>query len=175
MVGFAKDSALLQSITIGITLLISVMIGMSLIDKVGRKRLLLVGSVGMFFFLSMVAATFYTKAEGGFFTLFFSWVYCIFWNVCGTVIWVYIAEIFPNSVRAEGQTLGSLTHWAMAAMISWLFPVIVEGHAFGGGIAFTLFAVSMIFMFFTVLKVFPETKGKSLEEIQKEFIHNDSE
>jgi sugar porter (SP) family MFS transporter len=176
MVGFAKDSALLQSITIGITLLISVMVGMSLIDKVGRKRLLLVGSVGMFFFLSMVAATFYTKAEGGFFTLFYLVGFIAFFGMsAGTVIWVYIAEIFPNSVRAEGQTLGSLTHWAMAAMISWLFPVIVEGHAFGGGIAFTLFAVSMIFMFFTVLKVFPETKGKSLEEIQKEFIHNDSE
>lgn len=176
MVGFAKDSALLQSITIGITLLISVMVGMSLIDKVGRKRLLLVGSVGMFFFLSMVAATFYTKAEGGFFTLFYLVGFIAFFGMsAGTVIWVYIAEIFPNSIRAEGQTLGSLTHWAMAAMISWLFPVIVEGHAFGGGIAFTLFAVSMIFMFFTVLKVFPETKGKSLEEIQKEFIHNDSE
>ncbi len=176
MVGFAKDSALLQSITIGITLLISVMVGMSLIDKVGRKRLLLVGSVGMFFFLSMVAATFYTRAEGGFFTLFWLVGFIAFFGMsAGTVIWVYIAEIFPNSVRAEGQTLGSLTHWAMAAMISWLFPVIVEGHAFGGGIAFTLFAVSMIFMFFTVLKVFPETKGKSLEEIQKEFIHNDNE
>ncbi len=173
MAGFAKESALFQSITIGFTLLISVMLGMALIDKVGRKRLLLVGSVGMFFFLSLVAATFYTKAESGFFTLFYLVGFIAFFGMsAGTVIWVYIAEIFPNSVRAEGQTLGSLTHWAMAAMISWVFPVIVEGHTFGGGIAFTLFAVSMIFMFFTVWKVFPETNGKSLEEIQKEFIHN---
>ena len=162
MVGFAKDSALLQSITIGITLLISVMIGMALIDKVGRKQLLLIGAVGMFFFLSMVAATFYTNAEGGYFTLFYLVGFIGFFGMsAGVVIWVYIAEIFPNSVRAEGQTLGSLTHWTMAAMISWIFPVIVEGHAFGGGIAFTLFAVSMIFMFFTVWKVFPETDRKS--------------
>ena len=175
-VGFGKDSALLQSIFIGLTLLISVIVGMSLIDKVGRKKLLLVGSVGMFFFLSMVAGTFYMSLEGGFFTLFYLIGFIAFFGMsAGAVIWVYIAEIFPNSIRAEGQTLGSLTHWAMAAIISWLFPVILEGHAFGGGIAFTLFAVSMVFMFFTVLKVFPETKGKSLEEIQKEFIHNDNE
>lgn len=175
MAGFAKDSALLQSITIGITLLLSVMVGMALIDKVGRKRLLLVGAVGMFLFLSMVAATFYAKTEGGFLTLFYLVGFIASFGIsAGTVIWVYIAEIFPNSVRAEGQTLGSLTHWAIAAMISWLFPVIIEGHTFGGGIAFTLFAVSMIFMFFTVWKVFPETKGKSLEEIQKEFIQDNN-
>jgi sugar porter (SP) family MFS transporter len=174
MVGFAQDSALLQSVSIGVSLLISVSIGMTLIDRIGRKKLLLIGSVGMFFFLSMVAWTFYVNVEGGFFMLIYLIGFIGFFGfTAGTVIWVYISEIFPNSVRAKGQTLGSFTHWAMAVIISWIFPVIVEGHAFGGGIAFTLFAVSMVFMFFTVWKVFPETMGKSLEDIQKEFIFNE--
>jgi sugar porter (SP) family MFS transporter len=175
MVGFATDSALLQSISIGISLLISVSIGMVLIDRIGRKKLLMIGSVGMFVFLALVAHTFYTNVEGGLHMLFYLVGFILFFGfTAGTVIWVYISEIFPNNVRAKGNTLGSFTHWAMAVMISWLFPVIVEGHAFGGGIAFTVFSVSMIFMFFTVWKVFPETKGKSLEDIQKEFIRNNN-
>jgi sugar porter (SP) family MFS transporter len=175
MAGFAADSALFQAIIIGTSLLASVIVGMALIDKIGRKKLLLIGSVGMFFFLSMVARTFYANVEEGVFILIYLIGFIGFFGfTAGTVIWVYISEIFPNTVRAKGQTLGSFTHWVMAVIISWGFPVIVEGHTYGGGIAFTIFAISMVFMFFTVWKVFPETKGKSLEEIQKEFIRNDN-
>jgi MFS family permease len=86
----------------------------------------------------------------------------------GTVIWVFISEIFPNSVRSKGQTLGSFSHWTAAAIISWVFPAVVENN--GGGWAFTFFSVAMLIQFFVVWKFFPETKRKTLEAIQKEMI-----
>ncbi|MEN8203124.1 MAG: sugar porter family MFS transporter [Bacteroidota bacterium] len=175
MVGFAKDSALLQSVSIGVSLLISVIAGMVLVDRIGRKKLLMIGSVGMMFFLAMVARTILSPTDGSLLMLISLVGFILFFGfTAGTVIWVYISEIFPNTVRAKGQTLGSFTHWAVAVIISWLFPVIVEGSAKGGGIVFSVFSASMVVMFFTVWKVFPETKEKSLEEIQKEFITNNN-
>jgi hypothetical protein len=86
----------------------------------------------------------------------------------GTVIWVFISEIFPNSVRAKGQTLGSFTHWATAVFISWVFPSIAERS--GGGWAFVFFSIAMALQLIIVWKFFPETKGKTLEQIQRETI-----
>lgn len=87
----------------------------------------------------------------------------------GAVIWVFISEIFPNKVRAKGQALGSFTHWLLAALISWLFPVIAAGSAKATGYAFIFFTAMMLLQVFVVFFLFPETKGKRLEKIQEEF------
>jgi len=169
LVGYARNSALLQSVSVGITLFAFTVVGMLLIDRVGRKKLLLVGAVGMTFFLGMVARTVFTTTDGSIWMLIYLSGFIAFFAFSeGTVIWVFISEIFPNSVRAKGQTLGSFTHWTMTVIISWMFPVLAEINA--GGWAFSFFSVSMVFMFLVVWKFFPETKGKSLEQIQKEMI-----
>jgi sugar porter (SP) family MFS transporter len=171
MVGYAKQSALLQSISIGAILFIFTIAGMLLIDKVGRKRLLLFGAAGMVFFLGMVARTIFTTTDGSIWMLIYLAGFIAFFAFSqGTVIWVYISEIFPNSVRAKGQTLGSFTHWTMAAAISWLFPVLAETSQTGGGMAFVIFSAAMLVQLVVVYLFFPETKGKSLEEIQKELL-----
>ena len=86
----------------------------------------------------------------------------------GAVIWVFIAEIFPNKVRAKGQALGSSTHWIMATVVSWLFPLVAENPSIGGGPSFLFFSLMMLLQLYFVLKYLPETKGKSLEEIERE-------
>ncbi len=167
MVGYAKDSALLQSVSVGVTLFVFTLLGMFLVDRFGRKKLLLVGAVGMTFFLGMVAKTVFTTTNGSIMMLIYLSGFIAFFAFSqGTVIWVFISEIFPNSVRAKGQTLGSFTHWTAAVVISWMFPTIVESN--GGGWAFAFFSVAMILQFFIVWMFFPETKGKTLEQIQIE-------
>jgi sugar porter (SP) family MFS transporter len=169
MAGFATESALEQSVIIGLTNLIFTMIAMSIIDNFGRKKLLLIGSVGMTVFLGMVAKTFFGSGSGSWWVVVYLVGFIAFFAFSqGAVIWVFISEIFPNKVRAKGQALGSFTHWFMAALVSWSFPAIAEGSINGGAIAFTIFSLSMLVQFFVVFKWFPETKGRSLEEIQKE-------
>jgi sugar porter (SP) family MFS transporter len=169
LVGYAKKSALLQSISVGLALFIFTIAGMLLIDRVGRKRLLLAGSVGMMFFLGMVAKTIFTTVNGSLWMLVYMIGFIAFFAFSqGTVIWVFISEIFPNTVRAKGQALGSFTHWTMAVIISWLFPILAENSSKGGGIAFSIFAVTAAIQFIVVYRFFPETKGRSLEEIQKD-------
>jgi sugar porter (SP) family MFS transporter len=167
MVGYAQDSALLQSVSVGSTLFIFTIVGMFLVDKVGRKKLLLIGAAGMVFFLAMVAKTVFTTTNGSIWMLIYLSGFIAFFAFSqGTVIWVFISEIFPNSVRAKGQALGSFTHWASAAAISWVFPILAGNH--GGGWSFTFFSAAMVIQFIVVWKFFPETKGKSLEQIQNE-------
>jgi len=169
LVGYAKKSALLQSISVGLALFLFTIVGMLLIDRVGRKRLLLAGSVGMMFFLGMVAKTIFTTVNGSLWMLVYMIGFIAFFAFSqGTVIWVFISEIFPNTVRAKGQALGSFTHWTMAVIISWLFPILAESSSKGGGIAFSIFAVTAAIQFIVVYRFFPETKGRSLEEIQKD-------
>jgi len=169
MVGYAQNSALLQSISVGATLFVFTVAGMFLVDKVGRKKLLLIGSAGMLFFLAMVAKTIFTTTDGSIWMLIYLSGFITFFAFSqGTVIWVYISEIFPNTVRAKGQALGSFTHWAAAAAISWIFPVLAGNS--GGGWAFTIFSLAMLLQFIVVWRFFPETKGKSLEQIQKEMM-----
>ena len=171
MVGYAKDSALLQSISVGITLTAFTVVGMALIDTMGRKRLLMIGSIGMMFFLGRVSKTIFTTSDGSVWMLVYMIGYIAFFAFTqGTVIWVFISEIFPNTVRARGQTLGSLTHWTMTIVISWLFPVISGLGSYGGGTAFAVFSVAMALQFIIVWRYFPETRGKSLEELQKQFV-----
>jgi sugar porter (SP) family MFS transporter len=169
MTGLAKDTALLQAISIGVTNMIFTLLAISLIDKYGRKKLLIIGSVGMVISLGLVAWVFYTRDFGGYAVMFYLVAFIAFFAFSqGAVIWVFISEIFPNKVRAQGQALGSSTHWVMAAIISMTFPIIAESSENGGFYSFLLFAVMMLIHGFFVWKVLPETKGKSLEGIQQE-------
>jgi MFS transporter, SP family, arabinose:H+ symporter len=162
--GFSRVSGDLQAVAVGATNLLFTMIAMSIIDKVGRRTLLLIGSVGTAICLSGVAVIFFTGR----------YEYLLVWLLIGyiasfafsqgAVIWVYISEVFPNRVRAKGQSLGSLSHWAMNGLISLLFPIMA---ARSGGTPFVFFALMMVLQFFVVFAVYPETKGVSLEEMQR--------
>ncbi len=167
MSGLAKDTALLQAVSIGATNLIFTLLAISVIDKFGRKTLMIIGSLGIAFFLGLTAHFFYTQQQGGYNVMIYLVGFIAFFAFSqGTVIWVFISEIFPNSVRAKGQSLGSFTHWVMAALISLSFPIFAESSEMGGAYAFAFFTVMMILQFFFAWKVMPETKGKSLEQIQ---------
>lgn len=172
MGGSDSSMALLQSIPVGITLVISTAIGMALMDKFGRKSLLMVGSVGMVAFLAMVAWKFYTIGDaenvGQEIMAYFIGYILFFGFSQGAVIWVFISEIFPNKVRAKGQALGSFTHWAMAALVSYTFPIAAATSWIGPANCFAFFSVMMIAHFLFVWLVLPETKGISLERIQKQ-------
>ncbi len=169
MTGLARDTALLQAISIGVTNMVFTLLAISLIDKFGRKTLLIIGSVGMVIALGLVAWTFYSRDFGGYAVMFYLVGFIAFFAFSqGAVIWVFMAEIFPNKVREDGQTLGSFTHWIMAVVISWSFPVIAESSENGGFYSFLLFTLMMVLHGFFAWKVIPETKGKSLEGIQRE-------
>lgn len=167
--GIMRDSALMQSILIGLTNLTFTMIAMFIIDKVGRRRLLLVGSVGMVVSLAMVAAGYYTGVTAKYYMLICLVGFIAFFAMSlGATIWVLISEVFPTSVRSKGQVFGSMTHWLWSAILSWIFPVIVSsGGPMGGTYIFGFFAAAMVLNFFFAWKVLPETKNKSLEELQK--------
>lgn len=168
MTGLSKDSALLQAISIGLTNLIFTMLAILVIDRYGRKTLLVMGSVGMTISLGLVAQAFYTGNFGGYLVMMCLVGFIAFFAFSqGAVIWVFMSEIFPNKVRAKGQTLGSFTHWIMAAAISWSFPIFANASEFGGAYAFSFFSVMMLAQLFFVWKVIPETKGLSLEGIQR--------
>ena len=164
--GLTNSDSLFQSILIGITNGIFTIIGLILIDRVGRKKLLITGSIGMSVCLGLVAKTFYTQDFSGVGLLVYLLVYIIFFGFStGAVIWVLIAEIFPNKIRGKGQSLGSFTHWFFAALITFLFPVIARGTQFGVGHAFMFFSIMMIVQAIVVWKYFPETKGRTLEDL----------
>ena len=165
MAGIGKDSALLSSAGIGLINLVSTLLGISLIDKFGRKILMIVGSCGLILTLILVAQAFYTK-NMGMNVPFYLFAYITFFAFSqGAVIWVFISEIFPNEVRANGQALGSFTHWLMASIITFTFPYIAE--TFGGGIVFSFFAFMMVLQLVFALKIMPETKGKTLENMEQ--------
>ena len=164
MAGFSKVSGDLQAVAVGAMNLVATLLGMSLIDKLGRKTLLLTGAVGMTFCLSGVAVIFFSHQHQGL-LVWFLVAYIAFFAISeGAVIWVYISEVFPNRVRSKGQSLGSSTHWIMNFIISLVFPYFAV--RFGGGYPFVFFAAMMALMFFVVLFTFPETKGVTLEQMQ---------
>jgi len=174
MAGAGEESAMFQSVLIGFTNLIFTMAALAIIDHFGRKKLMLVGSIGYIVSLGIAAAAFlkfgstFTPMGGkvvlGALVLFIA--SHAFGQ--GAVIWVFISEIFPNRVRARGQALGSFTHWFMAAAVSWSFKPIAEGLGEKGpSIAFSVFAGAMVVQLIWVLLKMPETKGVPLEDIQK--------
>ena len=167
----AGENAALQSVILGLVNLIVTMAALTVIDKIGRKRLMLIGSIGYLVSLGMLAAVFF--AYDGAFSGFTS--YLVLGGLVvfiaahafgqGSVIWVFISEIFPNRIRGRGQSFGSLTHWVFAAVVSAIFPAIAG--ALGGGMAFTLFFLCMVGQLVWVLKVMPETKNVPLEEMER--------
>lgn len=169
MAGFNKSDAFQQSVYIGLANFLFTAIAMTVIDKFGRKRLLLIGAAGMVVFLILTAISFSNPHQANQTVIFYLIGFIAFFAFSqGAVIWVFISEIFPNSVRSQGGSLGSFTHWIMAAIISWLFPIIVEGSERGGFYSFIFYGVMMLISFLFIWKVMPETKGRSLEQIQKE-------
>lgn len=163
MAGFDQQLSYMQPIFIGGTNVFFTLIGMSIIDRIGRKKLLLSGAIGMFVFLLLTA--YGLKGDGSGMLLYYIIGFIASFALSqGAVIWVFLAEIFPNEVRAQGSSLGSTTHWVFAAIISWIFPVIVENIPQGGFYIFLFYAI-MVILSFVFIMFMPETKGKSLEDI----------
>jgi SP family arabinose:H+ symporter-like MFS transporter len=166
--GFSQISGDQQSIAIGFTNLIFTMVGMSVIDKLGRKTLLLIGAAGTASCLAGVSWLFATHSHPGALV----WVlitYIAFFALSqGAVIWVYIGEVFPNSVRSKGQGVGNASHWIMNTLIALEFPVVVN--LLNTETPFVFFAIMTVVQFLVVLFVYPETKGRTLEELQRKLI-----
>jgi MFS transporter, SP family, arabinose:H+ symporter len=162
--GFSSVSSDLQAVAIGFTNLVFTMIAMTGIDRLGRKKLLLTGAVGTCLCLAGVAAIFATGHRPEMLVwLLVGFIACFGFSQ-GAVIWVYLSEMFPNLVRAKGQSLGSFTHWFMNALISGIFPVMA---ARSGAAPFVFFAVMMALQFVVVLKLYPETAGVTLESMER--------
>jgi SP family arabinose:H+ symporter-like MFS transporter len=162
--GFDKLNSDVKAVAVGATNLIFTMLAMSVIDKIGRKTLLLIGSVGTALALAGVAAIFFAGTHQDLLLWCLVGFIAFFAFSQGAVIWVYLSEVFPTRVRAKGQSLGSSTHWIMNALISGIFPTLA---AASKGAPFVFFSVMMAVQFFVVLATYPETKGHSLEEMQR--------
>lgn len=169
MAGLGRQSSLLSTAGIGFVNFLFTLLAINFIDKIGRRTLMLIGSIGLIATLGLVSKSFYTEDFSGPGITVYLMVYIAFFAFSqGAVIWVFIAEIFPNNVRAKGQTLGSFTHWLMAAIITFLFPILAE--KLGGGNTFLFFTIMMVLQLVFVLKIMPETKGKSLEQIERTLV-----
>lgn len=166
MTGLGKSSSLLSSAGIGLINLIFTLLSMNLIDRYGRRTLMKIGSVGLIVTLGLVARAFYVEDFSGLTVPLLLFAYIAFFGFSqGAVIWVFISEIFPNEVRASGQALGSFTHWFMAAIITFAFPYLSE--RVGGGNTFLFFTIMMVLQLLFVLRIMPETKGTSIEKIER--------
>lgn len=162
--GFSQLSGNIQAVIIGLTNLLATLIAMTMIDKLGRKTLLLAGSCGTAIALAGVAYIFHTGTHSSSLLGFLVGFIFFFAISQGSVVWVYISEVFPTRVRSKGQGVGSSAHWIMNALIAGVFPYIAaRSHA----LPFLFFAGMMVLQFIVILTFFPETKGRSLEQIQR--------
>ena len=169
--GFTQISGDKQAIAIGFTNLIFTMVGMSLIDKLGRKTLLLIGAAGTASCLAAVSWLFTSHSHPGALVWIFITYIAFFALSQGAVIWVYIGEVFPNHVRSKGQGVGNASHWIMNTIIALEFPVLVV--SLGRSAPFTFFAVMTAIQFLVVLFAYPETKGETLEALQRRLVPAD--
>ena len=166
--GFSQISSDQQAIAVGVTFFMFTIVGMSLIDKLGRKTLLLIGAAGCASCLGGVAWVFATRSHPGA-LLWLLVVFIVFFSLSqGTVIWVYIGEVFPTAVRAKGQGVGSASHWLMNAIIAQLFPVIVS--MMSTTTPFVFFGAMTAVQFLVVLLMYPETKNQTLEQLQRKLM-----
>ncbi|GEL09768.1 MFS transporter, sugar porter (SP) family [Flavobacterium glycines] len=168
--GLGESTALLSSIGIGVVNLVFTLLGVFLIDRLGRKILMYIGSVGYIISLTLVAMAFFLHWQGIMVPVFLFLFIAAHAIGQGAVIWVFISEIFPNHLRASGQAFGSTTHWILAAIIPSLIPFLFS--TIGAGVVFLFFAIMMVFQLFFVAFLMPETKGISLEELSKKLIKN---
>ena len=166
MTGLGQGAALLSSAGVGAVNFCFTLLAVNIIDRFGRRKLMLIGSVGLIATLGLVAQAFYRQQFGGVLVPVLLFAYIAFFAFSqGAVIWVFISEIFPSAVRAKGQALGSSTHWVLAAIITFIFPALTE--KLGGGNTFAFFCAMMVLQLLYVWKLMPETKGKTLEEADK--------
>jgi SP family arabinose:H+ symporter-like MFS transporter len=170
--GLGESTALLSSIGIGAINLVFTLIGVFLIDRLGRKVLMYIGSVGYIVSLSLVAMAFFFHWQGMAVPIFLFLFIASHAIGQGAVIWVFISEIFPNHLRASGQAFGSTTHWILAAIIPSLIPFLFS--TIGPGVVFLFFAIMMVFQLLFVAVLMPETKGISLEELSKKLIKKEN-
>lgn len=161
--GFSAVSADLQAVAVGLANLLATLLGMAVIDRIGRKPLLLIGAAGTALALAAVALI-YTLGRGQVLLLPALIMFILFFAVSqGAVIWVYLSEIFPTAVRARGQAIGSATHWGMNALLAFGFPIVAQ---YTQALPFWLFAAAMLVQFVVVWRYFPETRGVSLERLE---------
>ena len=172
MAGFDRTSQNAQAVAVGATMLIATLIALSIIDRFGRRTLLLVGSAGLAICLAGIATIFYAHQYEHLLLTFLVGYVAFFAFSQGAVIWVYLSEIFPDRVRAQGQSLGSSTHWVMNAIVSAAFPVVATQSQSG---PFFVFLVMVILQFLAVMLFFPETSGVRLEDIQRRLGISDSD
>jgi sugar porter (SP) family MFS transporter len=169
--GFSQLSGDLQAIAIGVTNLIFTLVGMSLIDRFGRKSLLIVGAAGTSACLAGVAWIFNTNSHQSVLLGLLAGFVAFFALSQGAVIWVYLGEVFPTSVRSKGQGVGSASHWILNTIITLVFPVLVL--RFGQGTPFVFFACATLVQLVVVILFYPETKGQTLEALQRKLVMTD--
>ena len=163
--GLGEKTALLSSIGIGIVNMVFTLVGVNLIDKVGRKKLMFIVSIGYIISLGLVSMAFYFHWTGLAIPIFLFLFIASHAIGQGTIIWVFISEIFPNHLRASGQSFGSSTHWVLAAIIPSLIPTLFS--TIGPGTVFLVFTIAMVFQLLFVIFMMPETKGTTLEKLSK--------
>jgi MFS transporter, SP family, arabinose:H+ symporter len=167
-VGQSNDSALLQTILIGGTNMIFTLVAMVLIDHFGRKLLIVIGSTGMMLMLSGLSVLYFTNQTSGILVLVFILGYCAFFSASlGPALWVVAAELFPNRLRSKGMSIAIISLWIACTIVTISFPIMLE--KLSGGITFLIFALICLANLLYVIKFVPETKGKTLEELEKEF------
>jgi sugar porter (SP) family MFS transporter len=170
LTGLGSDSFLLSTAGIGVINFLFTLLAISFIDHIGRKMLMLIGTAGLIITLGLVSFSFYQHQFHSWSVPIFLFIYVGFFAFSqGAVIWVFMSEIFPNSLRARGQTIGSTTYWLMTIVISFAFPYAAE-HA-GGGNIFLFFSLMMSVQLIFVWKLMPETKGRTLEQIAKGLLY----
>lgn len=169
--GLGASTALLSSIGIGVTNMLFTLLGIFLIDRMGRKQLMYIGSVGYIISLSLVACAFFFNWEGMSVAIFLFIFIAAHAVGQGTVIWVFISEIFPNHLRGYGQSFGSSVHWILAAVVPSLIPILFT--TIGPGVVFSFFAFMMVLQLLFVAFVMPETKGVPLEALSKSLTRPD--
>jgi len=169
MAGFDKAASARQSVILGAVNLVATLFGMSVIDKVGRKPLLIWGTIGGGVSLGLVTWIFSANVHADLLVWLLAGMVVFHAFGQGAVIWVFISEIFPTAIRSKGQTLGSFTHWFMAMVISWVFPLVAGqlGQP-GAGLPFAFFAAMMVVQLFVVGLCFPETKQVALEDMSRQ-------
>ncbi|MFI5159756.1 MAG: sugar porter family MFS transporter [Sphingobacteriales bacterium] len=166
LAGFSKNDSFSASFYLGLVNFVFTMLAIFLIDRAGRRKLMLIGSYGLILSLGLVSYCFHLKNADGHYVIWLLMAYIAFFAISqGAVIWVFLSEIFPNQVRAKGQSLGSFTHWFMATVITFLFPAVRTN--IPGEYIFMFFCAMMVLQLLFVWKMMPETKGKSLENMER--------
>ncbi len=161
--GFSNLSSDRQSIYVGLANMLTTLVAMTVIDKIGRKTLLLVGAVGMTICLGIIGVVFQTQShQTALLPLLILYIIAFAFSQ-GAVVWVYLGEVFPTKVRSKGQSLGTTANWLTTALLAFVFPILAVHHA---AVPFYFFAAMMALQFFVVLFIYPETKGVSLEQLQ---------